>query len=116
MALQAADQIERPVAARRAAVIRAATGLAAFDAPAALASVKTLPPRLFALQLNEFIARLARQDPAEALRLIVREDAMPGSSYSSFRLLIARTAVAEQLVRREPREAERLLEVPNELF
>src|SRR4029079_12231951 len=95
-ALQAADQIERPVAARRAALIRAATGLAAFDAPAPLAVVQPLPPRLFALQLNDFIARLARQDPQEALRLIEREDAMyAGNSFAGFRLLIARAAVAE---------------------
>jgi hypothetical protein len=110
-ALQAADQIRRPVAARRAARVRAAMGLAAFDAGAAGAVIDPMPPRLIALQINEFASRLARTDPEAALSLVERVEAvlvMPsGPRASPFGP--ARAAIAEQIARRDPRRAAALL-------
>lgn len=114
LALRAADQIQRPAAAKRAARLRSAAGLAAFDAPTALAVVEPLPPRLIALQLNEFCARLARREPEAALRLIewgeasVQSADHPGSAA----FINARAAVVLQLARRDPRRAAALIELP----
>jgi hypothetical protein len=111
LALRAADQIDRPAAARRAARLRAATGLALFDAPAALAVVEPLPPRLIALQLNEFAARLARQEPEAALRLIERgeQSIQPGQGSARGLFGSARAAVAARLARRDRRRAATLV-------
>jgi hypothetical protein len=111
LALRAADQIARPAAARRAARLRAATGLAAFDAPAALAVVEPFPPRLIALQLNDFAARLARQEPGAALRLIERGEQSIQPEQGSARGLFgsARAAVAARLARHDRRRAATLV-------
>jgi hypothetical protein len=107
LALRAADQISRPAAARRAARLRAATGLAAFDAPAALAVVEPLPPRLIALQLNEFATRLAQQEPEAALRLIERgeQSIQVGQGSAAGLFGSARAAVAARLARQDRRAA-----------
>jgi len=111
LALRAADQIERPAAVRRAARLRAATGLAAFDAPAALAVVEPFPPRLIALQLNDFAARIARHNPEAALRLIERGEQSLQAGQGPARGLFgsARAAVAARLARRDRRRAASLV-------
>src|SRR5207247_792973 len=110
-ALQAAEEIGRPPAARRAARIRAATGLAAFDAPAAAAVIEAFPSRLIAMQLNEFAVHLARRDPERALRLIEQgEHALVNPDYPGATPFSgARAAIAEQIARRDPQRAASLL-------
>jgi hypothetical protein len=108
-ALAAADKIRRPIAARRAARLRAAMGLAAFDPAAAMTVVEPLPPRLMLLQLNELATRLARRDPAAALRVIEKGERSIGANPSTGPFLIARAAVAAQVARDDPRRAANLL-------
>jgi hypothetical protein len=110
-ALKAGDELARPAAARRAARVRAAAGLAAYDAPAARAVVEPLPPRLIALELDPFAARLARQDPAAALRLIQRAELSVAAGDGPARPLfpIARATVAARLARRDPDRAASLV-------
>ena len=61
-----------------------------------------LPPRLIALQLNEFAARLARREPEAALRLIERgeQSIQPGQGSAHGLFGSARAAVAARLARR----------------
>jgi hypothetical protein len=111
LALQAAEQIRRPMAARRAARIRAAAGLAAFDSGSARAVMEEFSPRLVVLQLGEFAVRLARSDPEASLRLIQHgEAAMLNPDYATATpFSTARAAVAEQIARRNPRLAAEIL-------